>query len=421
MTVKADLITPTAPHHARPPASATNEHMPNFADTLPPDVAGKGGYSIGSKIRPLHVVAPEPAGSSDHHANFSTMERVQVMLQSAGHPATPSGSTQAKSGAPSLPTQMAETSKTMADKPTLIVDEAAVAKQPKAKMPEAHPHTAQPISDTGRAAADASTILAAIGTPSSAIKGKAPDRHHPAGKQNTPNQAVSELASAHLPIQAPITPQSASDLKNAPHHPSALAAPASLTMADMVPHHRDAHLASGQTALIGGVAAPSGFATPSVAISSATPVNQVAALDHLDQQNLAQITQTIVNLGPQGGNARITMHPDSLGALSIQVNVSPHGVTNIHIIAATDAGYRAVKDSSSVLAQSMGQAGLSAGAIQISQAPAPIMAGNQPGFSPSMMGNSNGQGQQQGQPGSSKTMPGSENIDPLDDTVVAYA
>lgn len=416
MTVKADLITPTVPHHARPPASATNEHMPNFADTLPSDVAGKGGYSIGSKIRPLHVVAPEPAGSSGHHANFSTMERVQVMLQSAGHPATPSGSTQAKSGAPSLPTQIADKSKTMADKPTLIVAEVAVAAQPKAKMPEAHPHAAQPISDTGRAAADASTILAAIGTPSPAIEGRASDRHHPAGKQNTPNQAISELASAHLPIQAP-----ASDLKNAPHHPSALAAPASLTMADMVPHHRDAHLASGQMALIGGVAAPSGFATPSVAISSAAPVNQVAALGDLDQQNLAQITQTIVNLGPQGGNARITMHPDSLGALSIQVNVSPHGVTNIHIIAATDAGYRAVKDSSSVLAQSMGQAGLSAGAIQISQAPAPIMAGNQPGFSPSMMGNPNGQGQQQGQQGSSKTMAGSENIDPLDDTVVAYA
>ncbi|TMV87877.1 hypothetical protein FGG78_18240, partial [Thioclava sp. BHET1] len=84
------------------------------------------------------------------------------------------------------------------------------------------------------------------------------------------------------------------------------------------------------------------------------------------QPQLLQSTGDLAAAG--GGSARITLHPETLGTVVVRVDVTAHGVTNVHMTASSEDGRQALAAQIGQLAQHLAQSGLSVGLVQIAQA-----------------------------------------------------
>ncbi|GHD98136.1 hypothetical protein U879_11720 [Defluviimonas sp. 20V17] len=125
--------------------------------------------------------------------------------------------------------------------------------------------------------------------------------------------------------------------------------------------------AIGQTASLGASAY-----RPVIAATSATAPTGTA---ETAPENRAQLLQSATALaGTGGGTARVTLHPASLGTVVVQVNVTPQGVTHVHMTAATQGGYQALAATAGHLAQHLSGSGLNVGSVQTF-----VSGGGQPG------------------------------------------
>lgn len=116
-------------------------------------------------------------------------------------------------------------------------------------------------------------------------------------------------------------------------------------------------------------------AAPSVASVMSAPSPHVAPLHAAaatpDPQPPGQPAQTLLQQTTaglaldNGGMAHVTLHPPTLGRVTVQVTMAPSGTAHIQITAATSDGYAALTASNAALLNHLADRGVSVGSMQM--------------------------------------------------------
>lgn len=215
------------------------------------------------------------------------------------------------------------------------------------------------------------------------------------------------------------------------HVPSAPAAPRDL------PHTPTRPALRGAASVAPGVTAPPPLLRSGLMATGGVGGAEPARAAPETQTQVFQSAGVLASAG--GGSAKVTLHPETLGTVVVQVQVTPHGVTNVQMTASTDDGYRTLAASAGQLAQHLAHGGLVVGSVQASLAgagPAPAHVDGAPahgaptgfqpgagGFSGTRQQSGGGHGQFQPQDMARDTPPSNapRPADGPDETVKAYA